>query len=145
MQLVALSHLVANALQQRIRRAGLCASAAAEASAPRDWIDPFARNANRPAEAPADDTYRRATPDGRVLILVPICTRGDCVTLSPAGDFDGFFCPCCGAHYDTAGRIRKGPAPQNLAIPPFRLDEKRRTLMFEAHRWRGFHPREIWS
>ena len=52
------------------------------------------------------------------LITLGVCTHLGCVPLGDgAGDFDGWFCPCHGSHYDTAGRIRKGPAPRNLPIP----------------------------
>ena len=53
------------------------------------------------------------------LIMVGICTHLGCVPLGQAGDFNGWFCPCHGSHYDTSGRIRKGPAPNNLEIPPY--------------------------
>ncbi len=53
------------------------------------------------------------------LIMVGICTHLGCVPLGQAGDFNGWFCPCHGSHYDTSGRIRKGPAPKNLEIPPY--------------------------
>lgn len=58
------------------------------------------------------------------LVMVGICTHLGCVPLGqkktePHGDFGGWFCPCHGSHYDTSGRIRKGPAPANLAIPPY--------------------------
>lgn len=57
------------------------------------------------------------------LILVGICTHLGCIpkgqTLGDErGDFNGWFCPCHGSHYDTSGRIRKGPAPKNLVVPP---------------------------
>ena len=57
-------------------------------------------------------------------MLVGICTHLGCIpkgqALSDArGDFGGWFCPCHGSHYDTAGRIRKGPAPRNLEVPPY--------------------------
>ena len=45
------------------------------------------------------------------------CTHLGCVPLGDAGGFGGWFCPCHGSHYDTAGRIRKGPAPRNLPVP----------------------------
>ena len=51
--------------------------------------------------------------------MVGICTHLGCVPLGQAGDFNGWFCPCHGSHYDTSGRIRKGPAPKNLEIPPY--------------------------
>jgi ubiquinol-cytochrome c reductase iron-sulfur subunit len=57
------------------------------------------------------------------LIMIGVCTHLGCIPLgqrsgSPKGDFGGWFCPCHGSHYDTSGRIRKGPAPKNLPIPP---------------------------
>lgn len=57
------------------------------------------------------------------LIVLGICTHLGCVPISGAGDYGGWFCPCHGSHYDTAGRIRKGPAPLNLEIPPYVLDD----------------------
>jgi ubiquinol-cytochrome c reductase iron-sulfur subunit len=58
------------------------------------------------------------------LVLVGVCTHLGCVPLGqkptdPRGDFGGWFCPCHGSHYDTAGRIRKGPAPINLVVPDY--------------------------
>jgi ubiquinol-cytochrome c reductase iron-sulfur subunit len=58
------------------------------------------------------------------LILVGVCTHLGCIPLGnkpsdPRGDFGGWFCPCHGSHYDTSGRIRQGPAPRNLAVPPY--------------------------
>ncbi len=53
------------------------------------------------------------------LVMVGICTHLGCVPLGQAGDFNGWFCPCHGSHYDTSGRIRKGPAPNNLEVPTY--------------------------
>lgn len=58
------------------------------------------------------------------LIMVGVCTHLGCVPLGqkagdPHGDFGGWFCPCHGSHYDTSGRVRKGPAPANLAVPEY--------------------------
>ena len=53
--------------------------------------------------------------------MVGVCTHLGCVPLGQSGDFGGWFCPCHGSHYDTAGRIRKGPAPENLAGADFRI------------------------
>ena len=53
------------------------------------------------------------------IVMIGSCTHLGCVPLGQAGEYGGWFCPCHGSHYDTAGRIRKGPAPENLAIPPF--------------------------
>tara|TARA_Y100001970_G_scaffold294331_1_gene450741 strand:+ start:46189 stop:46749 length:561 start_codon:yes stop_codon:yes gene_type:complete len=67
--------------------------------------------------------------DGKWLILVGVCTHLGCIPLGnkfgdPKGDYGGWFCPCHGSHYDTSGRIRKGPAPTNLEIPEYEfLDE----------------------
>ena len=53
------------------------------------------------------------------LVMVGVCTHLGCVPLGIKGDFDGWFCPCHGSHYDTSGRVRKGPAPTNLEIPKY--------------------------
>ena len=58
------------------------------------------------------------------LILEGVCTHLGCVPLGQKisdtkGEFNGWFCPCHGSHYDSSGRIRKGPAPENLAVPPY--------------------------
>ena len=82
--------------------------------------DPLARNANLGTDAEATDIDRSAG-EGKEnwIVMVGSCTHLGCVPLGQAGDFGGWFCPCHGSHYDTAGRIRKGPAPENLAIPTF--------------------------
>jgi ubiquinol-cytochrome c reductase iron-sulfur subunit len=85
-----------------------------------DLKDPIARNANIAADAEATSIDRSAG-DGKEnwIVMIGSCTHLGCVPLGQSGDFGGWFCPCHGSHYDTAGRIRKGPAPQNLAIPTF--------------------------
>merc|ERR1740121_528061 len=55
------------------------------------------------------------------LIILGICTHLGCVPISNAGEFNGWFCPCHGSHYDVSGRIRKGPAPLNMDIPPYKF------------------------
>ncbi len=81
--------------------------------------DPFARNANiQDPEADAEDPNRAAEPSEKWLVLVGVCTHLGCVPLAHQGDFGGWFCPCHGSHYDVAGRIRRGPAPENLPVPP---------------------------
>jgi ubiquinol-cytochrome c reductase iron-sulfur subunit len=79
--------------------------------------DPYARNANLPADAPATDADRVMDETGEWLVMIGVCTHLGCVPLSEAGDYHGWFCPCHGSHYDTSGRIRQGPAPQNMHIP----------------------------
>jgi ubiquinol-cytochrome c reductase iron-sulfur subunit len=73
---------------------------------------------------PEADSHRAKKPEW--LIVVGVCTHLGCVPLGTAptearGDFGGWFCPCHGSHYDTSGRIRKGPAPKNLAVPPYQF------------------------
>jgi ubiquinol-cytochrome c reductase iron-sulfur subunit len=82
-----------------------------------DLVDRKAENANIPAESDATDQNRALSESGEWLVMVGVCTHLGCVPLGNAGDFGGWFCPCHGSHYDTAGRIRKGPAPRNLAVP----------------------------
>jgi ubiquinol-cytochrome c reductase iron-sulfur subunit len=92
----------------------------ANAVALADLKDPVARNANLPADATATDLDRSAGKEKENwIVMIGSCTHLGCVPLGQAGDFGGWFCPCHGSHYDTAGRIRKGPAPQNLAVPTF--------------------------
>ena len=55
----------------------------------------------------------------RVVSNVRVCTHLGCVPLNDKGDYDGWFCPCHGSHYDTSGRIRKGPAPLNMEVPKY--------------------------
>ena len=71
---------------------------------------------------PQDDASRAENP--KYLVIQGICTHLGCVPLGQKigevkGDFNGWFCPCHGSHYDTSGRIRKGPAPTNLEVPPY--------------------------
>lgn len=91
---------------------------AAAAAVPLSQLrDPVARNENLPADAPATDENRTAPDNERLLVMVGVCTHLGCVPLGEAGDYNGWFCPCHGSHYDTAGRIRQGPAPENLPVP----------------------------
>lgn len=53
------------------------------------------------------------------LIVVGVCTHLGCIPMFGQGEFDGWFCPCHGSQYDTSARIRKGPAPRNLDVPPY--------------------------
>lgn len=78
--------------------------------------DQGAENANL-KDANALDENRTLDEAGEWLVMMGVCTHLGCVPLGDAGDFDGWFCPCHGSHYDTAGRIRKGPAPTNLPVP----------------------------
>jgi ubiquinol-cytochrome c reductase iron-sulfur subunit len=89
-----------------------------------DLIDPSARNDDLPEKTPATDPNRTKKGHENWIVLVGICTHLGCIpkgqSISDArGDFGGWFCPCHGSHYDTAGRIRRGPAPRNLEVPPY--------------------------
>ena len=83
-------------------------------------------SANNVAE---NDLIHKASDDSRVenpkwLVVVGVCTHLGCVPLGQKigdskGEYGGWFCPCHGSHYDTSGRIRKGPAPTNMEIPKY--------------------------
>lgn len=68
---------------------------------------------------PQTDAERVQEGHAQWLVMVGVCTHLGCIPLADAGDYNGWFCPCHGSHYDTAGRIRKGPAPKNLAVPAY--------------------------
>ncbi len=70
---------------------------------------------------PDPETDQKRVKDGhdQWLVLIGICTHLGCIPIAHQGEYDGFFCPCHGSQYDTSGRIRKGPAPKNLALPPY--------------------------
>jgi len=91
--------------------------AEAEAVSMNDLPDKLARNLNLAEDAPATDKNRIEKPEW--LIVIGICTHLGCIPLNNQGEFGGYLCPCHGSQYDTAGRIRKGPAPENLAVPPY--------------------------
>lgn len=85
---------------------------AAEATRMEDLVDP------------QTDQARVKKPEW--LIMVGVCTHLGCIPLGqkendPKGEFGGWFCPCHGSHYDTSGRIRKGPAPRNLEVPSYQF------------------------
>lgn len=66
---------------------------------------------------PEEDSARAEKPEW--LIMVGVCTHLGCIPLGEAGEYNGWFCPCHNSAYDTAGRIRKGPAPKNMEIPQY--------------------------
>jgi len=68
---------------------------------------------------PQTDQARVKAGHDQWLVLIGICTHLGCIPLAHQGQYDGFFCPCHGSVYDTSGRIRSGPAPLNLALPPY--------------------------
>ena len=89
-----------------------------------ELVDDSARNDALPEKTPATDANRTKKGHENWLVLVGICTHLGCIPKGQSmadakGDFGGWFCPCHGSHYDTAGRIRKGPAPRYLDVPPY--------------------------
>lgn len=89
-----------------------------------DLKDPVARNDNLAPALDAEDKNRVVKPE--YIVVVGVCTHLGCVPLGSSqgevrGDFGGWFCPCHGSHYDNSGRIRKGPAPQNLEVPKYQF------------------------
>jgi ubiquinol-cytochrome c reductase iron-sulfur subunit len=122
-----------------VRRRTPAEIAAARAVPIEDLIDPVARNANLPDNAPATDNNRltpnvpAAAAGGTAaaagerpewLVLVGVCTHLGCTPQAstpqaPQGNYGGWLCHCHGSQYDVAGRVRVGPAPQNLAVPPY--------------------------
>ena len=68
---------------------------------------------------PQKDEERVQQGKEKWLVTIGICTHLGCVPLAHQGEFSGWFCPCHGSHYDTSGRIRKGPAPLNLEVPKY--------------------------
>ena len=89
----------------------------ARAVALADLPDALSENPNKP-DSDASDQNRTLDEAGEWLVMIGVCTHLGCVPIGDgSGDFGGWFCPCHGSHYDSAGRIRKGPAPRNLDIP----------------------------
>jgi ubiquinol-cytochrome c reductase iron-sulfur subunit len=99
-----------------------------------DLPDPIARNENL-GDVPATDENRSLTTfdgenTGEWLVQMGVCTHLGCVPLGDgAGEFGGWFCPCHGSHYDASGRIRKGPAPENLPVPPVEFVDETTILL----------------
>ncbi len=88
--------------------------------------DPDAQVMGAPADLPATDANRTKAGKENWLIMIGICTHLGCIPKGQApgdekGAYGGWFCPCHGSVYDTAGRIRQGPAPRNLEIPPYQF------------------------
>jgi ubiquinol-cytochrome c reductase iron-sulfur subunit len=89
-----------------------------------ELVDASARNSALADKAVADDGNRVKKGKENWLVLVGICTHLGCIPKGQSiadarGDFGGWFCPCHGSHYDTSGRVRKGPAPKNLDVPAY--------------------------
>jgi ubiquinol-cytochrome c reductase iron-sulfur subunit len=70
---------------------------------------------------PQSDQDRTKDGHEQWLVVVGICTHLGCIPIAHEGKYDGFFCPCHGSQYDSSGRIRQGPAPANLPVPPYQF------------------------
>jgi ubiquinol-cytochrome c reductase iron-sulfur subunit len=70
---------------------------------------------------PASDQSRVKDGHDQWLVVIGICTHLGCIPIAHEGNYDGFFCPCHGSQYDSSGRIRQGPAPANLPVPPYQF------------------------
>ena len=70
---------------------------------------------------PQSDQDRVKAGHDQWLVVIGICTHLGCIPLAHEGKYDGWFCPCHGSQYDTSGRIRQGPAPKNLPLPPYKF------------------------
>jgi ubiquinol-cytochrome c reductase iron-sulfur subunit len=90
--------------------------------------DKLARSANVADGADASDANRVIAGKEQFIVMMGVCTHLGCVPIRNEGDYavvegstkhGGWFCPCHGSHYDTSGRIRRGPAPENLPVPPY--------------------------
>jgi len=93
-----------------------------------DPVDYVKENPNNARDMPALDQNRTADAAGEWLVVIGICTHLGCVPQGQdganVGNWGGWFCTCHGSHYDLSGRVRKGPAPRNLDIPPYTLSEE---------------------
>ena len=70
---------------------------------------------------PQPDSARVKEGHDNWLVVIGICTHLGCIPIAHEGNYDGFFCPCHGSQYDSSGRIRQGPAPLNLYVPPYNV------------------------
>ncbi|WP_416898927.1 MAG: ubiquinol-cytochrome c reductase iron-sulfur subunit [Minwuia sp.] len=78
---------------------------------------------------PEADSDRVKEGHEEFLVVLAACTHLGCIPKSDQGDYDGWFCPCHGSHYDASGRIRRGPAPANLVVPPYEFTSDTQILI----------------
>jgi ubiquinol-cytochrome c reductase iron-sulfur subunit len=81
---------------------------------------------------PQPDSARVKAGKEQWQVLIGICTHLGCIPLARQGQYDGYFCPCHGSQYDTSGRIRSGPAPTNLPLPPYEFVSDTKIRIGEA-------------
>ena len=78
---------------------------------------------------PQTDEERVQKGHEQWLVMIAVCTHLGCIPIESKGDYGGYFCPCHGSHYDSAGRIRKGPAPENLIIPKYSFVDNNKIII----------------
>lgn len=78
---------------------------------------------------PQEDQDRVQKGHEQWLVMIAVCTHLGCVPIENKGDYDGYFCPCHGSHYDSAGRVRKGPAPKNLFVPSYKFVDNNKIII----------------
>jgi ubiquinol-cytochrome c reductase iron-sulfur subunit len=78
---------------------------------------------------PQEDQERVQKGHEQWLVMIAVCTHLGCVPIENKGDYDGYFCPCHGSHYDSAGRVRKGPAPKNLFVPSYKFVDNNKIII----------------
>lgn len=107
--------------------------AVAEADDAADLVDHLAQNATLTVDKPATDRNRRASLDGRFIVMSKVCPHLGCIVFGDgSGDFNGYFCTCHGAHFDTSGRVRKGPPVRNLPIPNHKMPDANTLVLLSA-------------
>ena len=112
--------------------------------------DTSARNLAMPEATSADDANRVKEGHENWLVLIGVCTHLGCIPkgqtaaeASMRGDFNGWFCPCHGSHYDGSGRIRKGPAPRNLDVPPYEFVSDTKIIIGTAEKKPALKPGKV--
>ena len=117
-----------------IRHRTIAEIAAARGTRLDELLDPRARNSDLADDAPATDENRTKPGHEQWLVVVASCTHAGCIPLGnrsseARGDYGGWRCPCHFSAYDTSGRVRRGPAPRNLDVPPYRFLSRDRLLI----------------
>lgn len=111
-----------------------------------DEYNRYQNNVGTQRGEPALDQNRSIDPEGRYVLFVGICTHLGCIPIGDGmGDFNGWFCPCHAAHFDTSGRTRRGPAPENLYIPRYEWDGGTIVTMIDTTRARPMSDEQLES
>ena len=112
-----LQRLINWSLAKGIQELSIYAWSSENWTRPKEEIDSARSVDLKDLKHPEKDEDRAKDPEW--LVMLGVCTHLGCVPLTDKGDYNAWFCPCHGSHYDTSGRIRKGPAPTNLEVPKY--------------------------